>query len=92
MVGVLGPWNGGRQIEISPFNHQDFIATRHGVQLRLENIPLAREQPYYAFPIRGNQLKSYGGFFKYEIEYEGTGAPVNSPDIILIVSYSSLQM
>lgn len=86
VVGVVGPWNGARNdISITDFKKHDLIATRHGVQLRLANIPLSREYPYYSLPdeYRNNQLKSYGGFFKYDVEYDGQGSPNDSPDVIL---------
>lgn len=44
--------------------------------------------PYFKFPdsYLGNQLKSYGGYIKYTVRYEGNGDPiVFIPDIILIV-------
>ncbi|XP_037037177.1 basement membrane-specific heparan sulfate proteoglycan core protein isoform X11 [Bradysia coprophila] len=86
VVGVVGPWNGARNdIAITDFKKHDLIATRHGVQLRLANIPLSREYPYYSLPddYHGNQLKSYGGFFKYDVEYDGQGSPNDAPDVIL---------
>lgn len=68
------------------FKEHDLIATRHGVQLRLSDIPLSEQMPYYALPddYHGNQLKSYGGFFKYNVEYTGHGAPNDAPDVIII--------
>lgn len=86
VVGVVGPWNGARtDISVTDFKKHDLIATRHGVQLRLANIPLSREYPYYSLPgeYHGNQLKSYGGFFKYDVEYDGQGSPNDAPDVIL---------
>jgi len=44
--------------------------------------------PYFSFPdgYLGNQLKSYGGYIKYTVRYEGSGDPITfTPDIILIV-------
>lgn len=44
--------------------------------------------PYFKFPesYLGNQLKSYGGYIKYVVRYEGNGVPITfKPDIILIV-------
>jgi len=44
--------------------------------------------PYFKFPesYLGNQLKSYGGYIKYIVRYEGNGDPITfTPDIILIV-------
>lgn len=89
VVGVNGPWNGGRGIEIAQFGPHDLIATRHGVQLRLSDIPLAHELPYYAMPseYHGNQLKSYGGFFRYSVMYLGNGATNDAPDLIITVSF-----
>ncbi|XP_050052982.1 basement membrane-specific heparan sulfate proteoglycan core protein-like isoform X1 [Aphis gossypii] len=43
--------------------------------------------PYFKFPesYLGNQLKSYGGYIKYIVRYEGNGDPITfTPDIILI--------
>lgn len=41
--------------------------------------------PYFALPeiYHGSQLKSYGGYLKYTVQYTGNGAPNRSPDIIL---------
>lgn len=44
--------------------------------------------PYFAMPenYQGNQLKSYGGYLKYTLHYEGFGRPIDAPDVIIIVS------
>lgn len=75
-------------MSVTDFKKHDLIATHRGVQLRLSNLGIAADLPYYSLPedFHGNQLKSYGGYFKYEIEYNGQGRPVNAPDIILVVS------
>lgn len=88
VVGVLGPWNGARTISVTDFKNHDLIATRHGVQLRLSNLPLSGELPYYSLPsdYLGNQLKSYGGYIRYDVIYSGDGAPNNAPDVVLTVS------
>ncbi|KAF5283747.1 hypothetical protein FQR65_LT02641 [Abscondita terminalis] len=41
--------------------------------------------PYFVLPenFNGNQLKSYGGYLKYKLRYEGYGRPLNAPDVIL---------
>ncbi|XP_066593540.1 basement membrane-specific heparan sulfate proteoglycan core protein [Prorops nasuta] len=41
--------------------------------------------PYYALPevYHGNQLKSYGGYLKYNIRYSGNGTINRSPSVIL---------
>lgn len=87
VVGVVGPWNGAREVQIGPFDKHDLIATNHGIQLRLNELPLSGELPYYALPDEylGNQLKSYGGFFRYAVEYSGRGRANNAPDVILVV-------
>lgn len=86
VVGVEGPWAGRRDITVSDFKEHDLIATRHGVQLRLSDIPLTEQLPYYALPenYHGNQLKSYGGYFRYNVEFSGHGSPNDAPDVILI--------
>lgn len=86
VVGAVGPWNGAKQITIKPFAKHDFIATRHGVQLRLNELPLSGELPYYSLPddYLGNQLKSYGGSFRYDVEYSGNGNRNDAPDVILV--------
>jgi hypothetical protein len=38
----------------------------------------------------GNQLKTYGGYLKYNVKYEGNGRPVDIPDVVLSVSFFSI--
>ncbi|XP_055304959.1 basement membrane-specific heparan sulfate proteoglycan core protein isoform X6 [Sitodiplosis mosellana] len=86
VVGVHGPWAGQQSISINNmFDKHDLLATRHGVQLRLTNLPVSGELPYYALPsdYLGNQLKSYGGTFKYDVEYSGRGNSNDAPDVII---------
>lgn len=87
VVGVHGPWTGQRSVSIGEFDKHDLLATRHGVQLRLSNLPVSGELPYYALPsdYLGNQLKSYGGSFRYDVEYSGSGSPNDAPDVIITV-------
>lgn len=49
--------------------------------------PVESEYPYFALPevYYGNQLKSYGGYIKYVVEFGGTGSQLNIPDVILTV-------
>lgn len=44
--------------------------------------------PYFSLPenYHGNQLKSYGGFLRYRVRYEGYGTPLYAPNVILTVS------
>lgn len=93
VAGVVGPWTGQRNIAIGPFDKHDLIATRHGVQLRLNELPLSGELPYYSLPedYQGNQLKSYGGYLRYDVEYSGQGRPNESPDVILSVSIANIK-
>lgn len=44
--------------------------------------------PYFVMPdaYRGNQLKSYGGHFKYTLMFDGNGRPIIAPDVIITVS------
>lgn len=90
VVGVHGPWTGQQKISIGQFDKHDLLATRHGVQLRLANLPVSGELPYYSLPqdYLGNQLKSYGGSFRYDVEYSGRGSPNDAPDVIITVSIS----
>ncbi|XP_049279689.1 basement membrane-specific heparan sulfate proteoglycan core protein isoform X5 [Anopheles funestus] len=85
IVGVEGPWTGRRELMIGEFENHNLTAQRHGVQLRLTNLVPGRRVPYYSLPeeYKGNQLKSYGGSIRYDVEYDGTGRPVNAPDVIL---------
>ncbi|XP_031342212.1 basement membrane-specific heparan sulfate proteoglycan core protein isoform X8 [Photinus pyralis] len=41
--------------------------------------------PYFDLPDNfvGNQLKSYGGYLKYKLRYDGYGRPLTAPDVIL---------
>lgn len=87
VVGVHGPWTGQRTVTVTEFDKHDLLATRHGVQLRLANLPVSGELPYYSLPqdYLGNQLKSYGGSIRYEVEFNGRGNPNNAPDVIVTV-------
>jgi Immunoglobulin domain/Laminin B (Domain IV) len=73
---------------IGEYENHGLIATRHGVQLRVTDIPQSRQVPYYSLPTeyRGNQLKSYGGYIRYDVEYSGRGNPTTNADIIITVS------
>ena len=53
--------------------------------MRVSNIPASTQFPYYSLPqdYKGNQLKSYGGFIKYDVEFVGIGGSNYAPDIIL---------
>lgn len=88
VVGVHGPWTGQRTIRVTEFDKHDLLATRHGVQLRLANLPVSGELPYYSLPqdYLGNQLKSYGGSLRYEVEFSGSGGGNEAPDVIVSVS------
>ncbi|XP_055305941.1 basement membrane-specific heparan sulfate proteoglycan core protein-like isoform X2 [Sitodiplosis mosellana] len=86
VIGVHGPWTGKQSISINNvFDKHDSLATLHGVQMRLTNLPVSGELPYYALPsdYLGNQLKSYGGTFKYDVEYSGRGNSNDAPDVII---------
>uniref|UniRef100_A0A336LPI6 CSON010513 protein n=1 Tax=Culicoides sonorensis TaxID=179676 RepID=A0A336LPI6_CULSO len=86
VLGVEGPWNGRDGLKVGEYENHDLTATRHGVQLRLADIPTPTNQyPYYALPNEylKNQLKSYGGHIRYEVVYNGRGASNDAPDIII---------
>jgi len=82
-------------VELSPLRQivineaapgQDLLTLLHGVQFRATNVHFSgRETPYLALPAdyMGNQLKSYGGNLRYEVNYRGSGRPVNGPDVII---------
>ena len=45
------------------------------------------------FSIMGNNIKSYGGYLSYILNYRGRGqGPNNSPDIIIIVSLHNIEV
>lgn len=87
VVGVDGPWNGLTDIVIGEYDRHTLTSSRHGVQFRAADIPSAsnRVYPYLSLPsdYQGNQLKSYGGFLRYEVEFNGRGASNDIPDVIL---------
>ncbi|XP_052863350.1 basement membrane-specific heparan sulfate proteoglycan core protein [Anopheles cruzii] len=85
VVGVEGPWSGRRELVVGEFENHNLTAQRHGVQLRLTNLVPGRRIPYYSLPeeYKGNQLKSYGGSIRYDVEYDGHGRPILAPDVIL---------
>ncbi|XP_034241184.1 basement membrane-specific heparan sulfate proteoglycan core protein-like isoform X2 [Thrips palmi] len=43
------------------------------------------DYPYFAMPdnCHGSQLKTYGGYLKYTVKYEGNGRPLDIPDVVL---------
>jgi hypothetical protein len=89
---VLGVEPSSTGVTIGEYENHGLIATRHGVQLRVTDIPQTRQVPYYSLPseYQGNQLKSYGGYLRYEVEYSGRGSPTTNADIIITVSISNV--
>jgi hypothetical protein len=87
VVGVDGPWNGLPDIVLSEYDRHTLTSTRHGVQFRASDIPSPsnRVYPYLSLPAEyhGNQLKSYGGFLRYEVEFSGRGQSNDIPDVII---------
>lgn len=63
---------------------------RSGVQVQTSPYTQSESNivPYFAMPenYHGNQLKSYGGYLKYNVKFSGTNRPNNAPDVILSVS------
>ena len=49
--------------------------------------------PYFSLPQShtGNQLKSYGGYLKFTLSFEGEGSPINEPMIVVQVTNISLR-
>ncbi|XP_073829721.1 terribly reduced optic lobes isoform X13 [Musca autumnalis] len=81
-------------VELSPYSNivineastAGIMNLRHGVQFRATDVLYgSRSTPYLALPqdFMGNQLKSYGGFLKYDVRYDGTGTPTRNPDVII---------
>lgn len=86
VVGVDGPWNGQPDIRIGEYDRHTLTSTRHGVQFRMGDVPAATQNfPYFSLPSQylGNQLMSYGGFIRYEVEFDGRGFANDVPDIII---------
>ncbi|KAJ9587512.1 hypothetical protein L9F63_028234, partial [Diploptera punctata] len=89
LVGVtVHPGTGGIDISTeSPYRSQPSIRplARNGFQVQSGERLDSNIHPYFAMPenYHGNQLKSYGGYLKYTVRYDGQGHPVNSPDIVL---------
>ncbi|XP_055694217.1 basement membrane-specific heparan sulfate proteoglycan core protein isoform X2 [Lutzomyia longipalpis] len=83
VVGVTGPWIGEREIDVTPYQAHDIIATKFGIKVRLADS--IRETAFYALPREylGNQLKSYGGFLTYDLEYVGGGPLNQAPDVLV---------
>jgi hypothetical protein len=48
----------------------------------------ARRVPFFSLPAShtGNQVKSYGGYLRFQLTYRGEGAPISGPLVILQVS------
>lgn len=79
----------GQEPHISPVG-------RNGVHAQLASpygeLSQPNVLPYFALPesYHGNQLKSYGGYLKYKLRYQGYGRPLTGPDVILTVSCTEL--
>ncbi|XP_061934434.1 basement membrane-specific heparan sulfate proteoglycan core protein isoform X20 [Apis cerana] len=60
---------------------------RNGIQLYQSELlsNTDTELPYFALPetYYGNQLKSYGGYLKYRVRFNGTGVTNSAPSVIL---------
>ncbi|XP_055844274.1 basement membrane-specific heparan sulfate proteoglycan core protein isoform X29 [Episyrphus balteatus] len=83
VVGVeVRPYQDVMITELSGF---DTIALHHGVQFRASDVGYSRVMPYLALPsdYLGGQLRSYGGFLKYDVQYQGQGRPTDAPDVIM---------
>ncbi len=50
-----------------------------------------RRVPYFSLPAShtGNQLKSYGGYLRFQLTYRGEGAPLAGPLFIIQVRRQS---
>lgn len=66
--------------------------SRFGVQVYRQRTDTGSSYvPYFEMPenYNSNQLKSYGGYLKYNIQYRGYGAPLSfAPDVIVSVRIS----
>ncbi|XP_029051246.2 basement membrane-specific heparan sulfate proteoglycan core protein isoform X2 [Osmia bicornis bicornis] len=51
----------------------------------LNQLAAEKDVPYFALPenFHGSQLKSYGGYLKYRVRYNGTGVPNSAPAVML---------
>lgn len=87
VVGVEGPWSGLSEVRIGEYDRHTLTSTRHGVQFRISDVPSVNNQvyPFFALPAQylGNQLRSYGGFLRYEVEFNGRGRSNDIPDVIV---------
>ncbi|KRF94153.1 uncharacterized protein Dmoj_GI15893, isoform F [Drosophila mojavensis] len=75
-----------QQIVINEGSGHSLLTLHHGVQFRASDVQYnSRETPYLALPSEymGNQLKSYGGELRYEVNYLGSGRPISGPDAII---------
>ncbi|XP_050331107.1 basement membrane-specific heparan sulfate proteoglycan core protein isoform X14 [Bactrocera neohumeralis] len=83
-----------KNVELNPYGDiiindapvPNILSRHHGVQFRVSDVGYnSREQPYLALPneYMGNQLKSYGGYLRYEVNYMGNGRANNAPDVII---------
>jgi hypothetical protein len=87
VVGVDGPWNGLSDILIDEYDRHTLTSSRHGIQFKASGISAVTSQvyPYLSLSseFHGNQLKSYGGFLRYYVEFNGRGASNHIPDVII---------
>ncbi|XP_055911049.1 basement membrane-specific heparan sulfate proteoglycan core protein isoform X7 [Eupeodes corollae] len=83
VVGVeIRPY---QDVIISELPRSNIISVHHGVQFRASDIGYSRVLAYLALPsdYLGGQLRSYGGFLKYDVQYQAEGRPTDTPDVII---------
>ncbi|XP_075155748.1 terribly reduced optic lobes isoform X13 [Haematobia irritans] len=75
-----------RSIVINDAPSSGIMNLRHGVQFRASDVQYGgSSSPYLALPqdFMGNQLKSYGGYVKYDVRFDASGQPTRNPDVIM---------
>ncbi|XP_067635534.1 basement membrane-specific heparan sulfate proteoglycan core protein isoform X4 [Eurosta solidaginis] len=83
-----------KNVELNPYSdiiindvpQPNILSRHHGVQFRVSDVGYnGREQPYLALPVEymGNQLKSYGGYLRYDVNFLGNGRTNQAPDVII---------
>lgn len=91
LVGVVVSPAGDIDIQQNSFLTRSFQLQNLGRGQRLSGSGSGDQGVvYFDLPPRnkGNQVKSYGGFLKFDLRFSGGGRPDQGPDVILKVLYS----
>uniref|UniRef100_A0A182RBA3 Ig-like domain-containing protein n=1 Tax=Anopheles funestus TaxID=62324 RepID=A0A182RBA3_ANOFN len=89
IVGTVGPWSGHDRLMVVDLGFYMLRRVDDDMELILPNRHVNSLSPRhvsycsYLKKYMGNQLNSYGGSIRYEVQYKGIDETVHAPDVII---------